>query len=66
MCMLLSVKLFWCSSIQYMYDQLEGGTSVLSICALCYMLNIFHVVVLHISMVNWRSGVLGTCAFGYL
>ena len=32
-----------------------GDTSVLCICALCYMLNIFGVVVFHTSMVNWRG-----------
>ena len=57
---------FWCSSILYIYDQLERSTSALSICALCYMLNIFSVVVLHRSMVNWRRAVLGTCALCYL
>ena len=56
MCILLSVKLLWCSSIPYIYDQLEGGPSVLCICALCYMLNIFGVVVFHRSMVNSRRG----------
>ena len=66
MCVLISVQLFWCSSITYIYGQLEGGTSALSIYALCSMLNIFSVVVLHRSMVNWRSGVLGTCAFCYM
>ena len=45
MCILLSVKLFWCSGIPYIYGQFEGGPSALSICAFCYMLNIFGVVV---------------------
>ena len=57
MYMLLSVKLFWCSSMPYIYDPLEGGTSALSICVLCYMLSIFGVVVLHRSMVNWRGDI---------
>ena len=35
---------------------MEGGTSALSICAFCYMLNLFGVVVFHTSMVNWRRG----------
>ena len=63
MCILLYVKLLWCSGIPHIYDQcpyiygqLEGGTSVLSICAFCYMLNVFGVVVFHRSMVNWRRG----------
>ena len=29
MCILLYVKLLWCSSIPYIYGQLEGGTSAL-------------------------------------
>ena len=33
-----------------------GGTSAINICAFCYMLNIFGVVVFHRSMVNWRRG----------
>ena len=52
MCILHSVILFWCSNIPYIYGQLEGGPSALSICAFCYMLNIFSVVVYHRSMVN--------------
>ena len=58
MCILLYVKLIWCSGIPYIYGQLEVGTSALSICAFSYMLNLFGVVIFHRSMVNWRSGVL--------
>ena len=58
MCILLYVKLIWCSSIPYIFGQLEGGPSAISICAFCYMLNIFGVVVYHTSMVNWRRGAL--------
>ena len=29
MCILLYVKLLWCSGIPYIYGQLEGGTSAL-------------------------------------
>ena len=58
MCILLYVKLLWCSSIPYIYGQFERGTSALSVCAFCYMLNIFGVVVFHRSMVNWRSGAM--------
>ena len=65
-CILLYVKLLWCSSIPYIYGQLEGGTSVLSICAFCCMLNLFCVVVFHRSMVNWMRGSLGICAFSYM
>ena len=66
MCILLYVKFLWCSSIPYIYGQLEWGTSVLSICALCYMLDVFSVVVFHTSMVNWRwrgTSALRICAF---
>ena len=52
MCILLYVKLLWCSSIPYIYGQLEGGPSALSICAFCYVLNIFSAVVFHTSMVD--------------
>ena len=39
MCILLYVKLIWCSGIPQIYGQLVGGggTSVLGICAFCYM-----------------------------
>ena len=56
MCILLYVKLIWCSGIPYIYGQLEGGTSALGICAFCYMLNLCGVVVFHRSIVNWRRG----------
>ena len=58
MCILLYVKRIWCSGIPYIYDQLEGVTSTWSICAFCCMLNVWGVVVLHRSMVNWRQGAL--------
>ena len=53
MYILLYVKLLWCSSIPYIYSQLEGGPSAINICAFCYMLNVFGVVVFHTSIVNW-------------
>ena len=58
MCILLYVKLIWCSGIPYIYGRLEGGTSALIICAFCYMLNLFGVVVFHRSLVNCRRGAL--------
>ena len=58
MCILVYVKLLWCSGIPYIYGQLEGGTSALNICAFCYMFNLCDVVVFHRSMVNWRRGAL--------
>ena len=67
MCILLYiVKLIWCNSIPYIYGQLVGSTSALSICAFCYMLNVCSVVVFHRSMANWRRGDLGICAFCYM
>ena len=35
-----------------------GGTSLLCICAFCYMLHIFTVVVFHRSLINWNWGAL--------
>ena len=58
MCILLYVKLIWCSGNPYIYGCLEGGTCALGICAFCYMLNLFGVVVFHRSMVKWRRGPL--------
>ena len=49
---LLYVKCIWYSGIPYIYGQLEGDTSAQGICALCYMLHVFDVVVFHTSMVN--------------
>ena len=54
MCILLYMKLLWHSCIQYIYGQLEGGTCALSICAFCYMLNLFGVVDFNRSMLDWR------------
>ena len=56
MCILLYVKLRWCSSIPYIYGQLERGTSALSICGFCYMWNLCGEVGFHRSVVNsWRG-----------
>ena len=66
MCILLYVKLIWCSGSPYIYGQLGGSTSALSICAFCYMLNLCGVVVFHRSIFQLEEG--GTsdqviCAF---
>ena len=58
MCILLYVKLIWCTNIPYIYGRLEGGTSALSIFPFCSMLNLFGVVAFHRFIVNWRSGAL--------
>ena len=44
----------------------KRGPSVLSICGLCYMLNVFGVVVFHRSMVNWRRGSWYMCILLYV
>ena len=36
----------------------RGGTSALGVCAFCYILNLFGVVVFHRCMVNWSRGAL--------
>ena len=58
MCILLYLKLTWCSGISQISGQLEGVTSAMGICAFCYMLNLFSVVVLHRAIVNWRREAL--------
>ena len=65
MCILLYVKLLWCSGIPCIYGQL-GGTSALHICAFCYMLHIFGVIVFHRSLVNWNWGALDMCILLYV
>ena len=51
MCILLYVKLLLGSGIPYIYGQL-GGYIYSKYIALCYILNIFGVVVFHMCMVN--------------
>ena len=46
MCILLYVKLIWCSGSPYIYGQLEEGGGQ----------NLFCVVVFHRSMVDWKGG----------
>ena len=52
-CILLYVKLIWCSGVAWIYDWLTGGPSALGICAFVYMWNLFGVVVLDGSMIDW-------------
>ena len=66
MCILLYVKLIWCSGIPYICGQLEGGTPAMGICSFCYMLNLCGVVVFHRSMVNWRRGPWYVCILLYV
>ena len=53
MCICLYVKLIWCSGVAWVYDRLMGGPSAIGIFAFIYMWNLFGVVVLHGSMINW-------------
>ena len=74
MCILLYMKLMWCSGFPEIYACLEGVESVchddLGICAFYYICNCFGVVVLHTSIVNWRRGMgsvcTGICALFYM
>ena len=73
MCILLYMKLIWCSGFPEIYawlEELGWGQSAMGICAYCYIWNLFGVVVLHTSMVNWRSrwdqSAMGICAFCYI
>ena len=72
MSILLYVKLTWCSGFLEIYSQLEEGwgQSAMDICAFCYIWNLFCVVVLHRSRVNWRRGwgqsAMDICAFCYM
>ena len=59
MCMLLYVKLLWCSDVTYIYGQLQGGgwwSVCIGICVIFYMCILFDVVVFQRSMVNWMRG----------
>ena len=74
MCILLYVKLIWCSGFPEIYAWLEEeawGQSAMGICAFFSMWNLFGVLVLHRSMVDWRRGhggqsAMGICAFFYM
>ena len=45
-----------CSGLAVIYAWLMGGPSVMHICPCFYMWNLFGVVVLHGSMINWQGG----------
>ena len=65
----LYVKLTGCNSFAWIYAWLEGLSDI-GIYALCYMWNLFGVMVLHRSMLIWRRGwgqsAIGICAFFYI
>ena len=65
MCILLYVKLIQCSGIMQIYDEMEERYICPEYIALCYMLNLFGIVVFHRSMVSWKEG-LGICAFCFM
>ena len=75
MCILLYMKLIWCSGFPEIYAELEEGCpSAMGRCAFCYlwnlyMWNLYGVVALHRSMFNWRGRSLfamGISAFCYM
>ena len=63
-CILLYVKLIWCSGVAWIYDWLMGGPSAMHIFTFCCMWNWFGVVVLHGSMINWWG--VGSFCHGYM
>ena len=54
MCILLYVKRKWCSGILQIYGQLEGAYICPGYMCILLYVNPLHLVVFHISMVNWR------------
>ena len=63
----------WCSGIQGIYAQLEGGQSAIGICAFFYIYRStmtcakFGVAVLQASMLNWGGqAAMGICALCYI
>ena len=70
MCIVLYMKLIWCNGFPEICAQLEGGSSAMGICALCFVWNLFGVMVFQRSMLNWRRGwgqsVMGICPLCYI
>ena len=68
MCILLYVKLIWCSGFPEIYAWLEEeawGQSAMGICAFFSMWNLFRVVVFQRSMIDWKRG-MGSVCHGYM
>ena len=68
MCILLYVKLIWCSGFPEIYAWLEDGAwgqSAMGICAFFFMSNFCSVVVFQRSMLDWRRG-MGSFCHGYM
>ena len=72
MCIVLYMKLIWCNGFAEIYAQLEEwgwGQSAMGICALCYICNLFGVMVLQRSMLDWRGwgqSAIGICVLWYI
>ena len=67
MCILLYVKLLWCSAVFHTSMVNWRGVHVPKVyVSFCYMLNLFGVVVFHRSMVNWRRGPWYMCILLYV
>ena len=56
MCNMVYVEHIWYHSIPYIFCQLGRGIYILSICAFCYMWNLFGVAIFHTSILNWCGG----------
>ena len=69
MCILWHVKLIWCMVFHRSIVNWIDWRCILSICAFCYMWNLFGVTILHTSFVNWSVGgrcILSIYAFCYV
>ena len=69
MCILLYVKLIWCSGFPEIYAQLEGGTSYLSVHIIWKLNLIVHfiwkldlILILALRCHYWRGYILSQCA----
>ena len=68
MCILLYVKLIWCSGIPQVYGQLEVGKLILLFTSyekISSLWNLFGVLVFHRSMVNWGGGMSALCIYAF-
>ena len=58
MCIVLYMKLIWCSCFAEIYAYLEEGVGSICHGYMCIVLykNLFHVMVFQTSMLDWRRG----------